>query len=114
LKLLELTKAKFIVINLKTDFRVNITVVMATWCSDSRREVPRFYKIVSKLDYNAESIKLINVDREKEAKGTSVSKLGIERVPTFIFYRGKAEIGRIIESPEESLEEDMFKILVGR
>ncbi len=29
---------------------VEIKLVMGTWCSDSRREVPRFYKILMKLN----------------------------------------------------------------
>lgn len=92
---------------------VSITIVMGTWCSDSRREVSRFYKLFESLDYDQNRIKLINVDTKKEAKKTIVSKLNIERVPTFIFFKGKEEIGRIIETPEESLEADMLKIVGG-
>jgi len=92
---------------------INITIVMGTWCSDSRREVPRFFKLFENLDYSKELIKIINVDTKKEADGTAVSKLNIERVPTFIFYRGGEEIGRIIETPEGSLESDMLKIVGG-
>jgi thiol-disulfide isomerase/thioredoxin len=88
---------------------VDITIVMGTWCSDSRREVPRFYKLFENLDFNIDDIKLINVDTKKEAEGTTVSELNIERVPTFIFKRGGEEIGRIIETPDESLEADMLK-----
>ncbi|NJO87856.1 MAG: hypothetical protein HC831_02035 [Chloroflexia bacterium] len=66
---------------------VDITIVMGTWCSDSRREVPRFYKLFENLDYSAERIILINVDTKKEAKGTIVEKLNIEKVPTFIFQK---------------------------
>ena len=36
----------------------------------------------------------------------------IEYVPTFIFYREDKEIGRIIETPILSLEEDMLAILI--
>ncbi len=92
---------------------VDITIVMGTWCSDSRREVPRFYKLFENLDYGVKRITLINVDTKKEAKGTIVSKLNIDRVPTFIFKRGGEEIGRIVETPEESLEADMLKIVGG-
>ena len=92
---------------------LSITIVMATWCHDSKREVPRFYKLFENLDYDIDLIKLINVDTKKEAKGTLVSKLNIERVPTFIFSRGSEEIGRIIETPEESLEADMLNIVAG-
>ena len=92
---------------------VSITIVMGTWCSDSRREVPRFLKLFESLDYNPDLIKIINVDTKKAAEGTEVPKLNIERVPTFIFFRDSEEIGRIIETPEVSLEADMLEIVGG-
>lgn len=88
-----------------------ITIVMGTWCSDSRREVPRFYKILDELNYSDENIKLINVDRDKVGIDNGVDSLNIELVPTFIIYNNDKEIGRIIETPNESLEKDMSKIL---
>jgi len=90
---------------------VAVTIVMGTWCSDSRREVPRFFKILNLLGYDADRVNLILVDRKKEAEGTIVSKLNIERVPTFIFTKGKKEAGRIIETPETTLEGDLLKII---
>ena len=45
---------------------IDLTVVMGTWCSDSRREVPRFYKILDRISYPTEKVILINVDREKQ------------------------------------------------
>ena len=53
----------------KINSDIKITIVMATWCSDSRREVPRFYKILDKLKFNLSNITLINVDRKKTAEG---------------------------------------------
>jgi len=90
---------------------IEIKVVMGTWCEDSQREVPRFYKILDKLDFNTENLIIIGVNRLKLADETEVNKLNIELVPTIIFYVDGEEIGRIIESPEESLEKDMFKLL---
>jgi thiol-disulfide isomerase/thioredoxin len=89
----------------------SITIVMGTWCSDSRREVPRFYKILDELNYSDEYIQLINVDRDKVGIDNGVDSLNIELVPTFIIYSEDKEIGRIIETPNESLEKDMSKIL---
>lgn len=90
---------------------IEIKVVMGTWCEDSQREVPRFYKILDKLDFNTENLIMIGVNRLKLADETEVNELNIELVPTIIFYVDGEEIGRIIESPEESLEKDMFKLL---
>lgn len=92
----------------------DITIVMGTWCSDSRREVPRFYKILDYLGYPSEKVKLLMVGRNKKAKGNETDGLNIESVPTFIFYHNDKEIGRIIEYPNESLDKDMVKILDGK
>ena len=40
---------------------VNIEVFMGTWCGDSRREVPRFYKIIDALNFKKTSVKLITL-----------------------------------------------------
>ncbi|MCF6239745.1 MAG: thioredoxin family protein [Bacteroidales bacterium] len=97
----------------KGDFRKNIkiTIVLGTWCSDSRREVPRFYKILDHLEYNTKDLTVICVDTDKKAQGTNVDELNITRVPLFIFYRANKELGRIIESPKKSLEADMLEIV---
>lgn len=90
---------------------VKVTLVMATWCGDSKEWVPRFYKIMDELNFNFKKLTLICVDRAKKAPGTDVEKLKVELVPTFIFYRKKVEIGRIIEVPGDLLEKEMLKIL---
>jgi hypothetical protein len=91
----------------------NITIVMGTWCSDSRREVPRFYKILDYLGYPSDKVKLLMVDRNKKGNGNETDGLNIERVPTIIFYKNDKELGRIVEYPEESLDKDMMKIITG-
>ncbi len=90
---------------------IKITLVMATWCGDSKEWVPRFYRIMDELKFNYKNLTLICVDREKKAPGTTVETLNLQLVPTFIFYRKKMEIGRIIEVPVDLLEKDMLKIL---
>jgi len=90
-----------------------ITVVMGTWCPDSRREVPRFMKITDLLQFPQERMVFIGVDNTKMAPVGGYDALGIERVPTFIFMKNKVETGRIIENPLTSLEQDMLNILTG-
>ncbi len=90
---------------------VEITLVMGTWCSDSRREVPRFYKILDEIKYPSEVVHLINVNREMVGLEDEVDGLDIHFVPTMIFYGRGKELGRIVEMPFESLEKDMLKIL---
>lgn len=88
----------------------DIQVVLGTWCPDSQVQVPRFLKILDDLGYN-KKITFIAVNTNKEVPGHSIDSLGIQRVPTFIFYRDGNEEGRIIESPEESLEKDILAII---
>ena len=91
---------------------VKITIVMGTWCSDSRREVPRFYKILDKAGYNTQNLTLVCVDRNKTSPNGLVDKLDIKLVPTIICRRDDQEIGRIVETPKETLEKDLVKMVV--
>jgi thiol-disulfide isomerase/thioredoxin len=95
--------------------RVNdltVTIVMGTWCSDSRREVPRFLKLLDVLNFNSSAgLKIICVDDNKKGKGDEVDGLNIELVPTFILSQKGKEIGRIIESPKLTLEKDLLGII---
>lgn len=90
---------------------VKVTVVMGTWCGDSKEWVPRFYKIMDELNFNYKKLTLICVDRSKKAPGTNVESLKVELVPTFIFYRKNNELGRIIEVPADVMEKEILKIL---
>jgi len=90
---------------------IKVTVVMATWCGDSKEWVPRFYKIMDQLNYKYKHLTLIAVDRAKKAPGTNVENLKIDLVPTFIFYRKKTELGRIIEVPADLMEKEILKIV---
>lgn len=92
-------------------FSCNIIVVLGTWCSDSQREVPRLFKIIDYVHFPEYNLKMICIDRKKNADETEVQDLKIELVPTIIFFQGSNEIGRIIESPSESLEADIVRIL---
>lgn len=90
---------------------LTITIVLGTWCPDSRREVPGFMKIIDMWGFPEEKIRFIGVDIDKIAPLQDYMELGIERVPTFIFYKNNSEKGRIIEVPLTSLEQDTGNIL---
>lgn len=92
---------------------LKIKVFMGTWCVDSQREVPHFYKIIDALGHSQENIDLIAMNRQKSTPENYEEGLNITNVPTFIFYRNGKEINRIVEYPMESLEVDMKQILTG-
>ncbi|MBY0244673.1 MAG: thioredoxin family protein [Sphingobacteriaceae bacterium] len=89
-----------------------ITIILGTWCEDSRQYVPFFFKILDEAKIDMKNITLIGVDRNKQADKGLIEHLNIKNVPTFIFFDSKdKEIGRIVEFPKETLEEDMQIIL---
>ena len=92
---------------------LSIMLFMGTWCGDSRREVPRIYRILDAVDFDESRLTLINMDREKNSPDGEETGLNIHYVPTLILYKNSSEIGRVIESPIQSLEEDMAAILNG-
>src|SRR5574338_565404 len=89
-----------------------ITIVFRSTCSDSREQLPRLFKILNELNYNINSITLIGVNRDMQGLSNETEGLEIEFVPTIIFYKAGNEIGRIVETPTDSLEKDMLKILL--
>ena len=89
-----------------------ITLVMGTWCEDSHREVPRFFKILEALDYPENKVTIIAVNRKKEAPSGEEGIYNIQKVPTMIVTKYGKEVGRIIESPKSGyLERDLLEIL---
>jgi thiol-disulfide isomerase/thioredoxin len=91
--------------------KFDITIVFGSWCSDSEQQVPHFYKILDQSGYDDDQLKIIAVNRQKKAKEVQIEDLQIELVPTFIIYKNGTEIGRIVETPNETLEEDLWQII---
>lgn len=90
---------------------VQIVVVYGTWCSDSRREMPRFFKVMDAINFPQDHITLIAVDRTMQIPPGIKEQYGVTNVPTFMVnYRG-LEIGRIIEQPKTTLEQDLAELL---
>jgi thiol-disulfide isomerase/thioredoxin len=92
---------------------ITIKVVMGIWCPDSRREVPRFMRVLDAWKFPAGKVTFIGVDDAKQSPVGEYVKLNIQRVPTFIIYKNNIEAGRITENPLTSLEQDMVNILTG-
>jgi tetratricopeptide (TPR) repeat protein len=100
--------------SLKSDVTFNI--FFATWCNDSKRELPRYLRILDEMGVRQDRVELIGVDSGKAHKqapgGENIGK-HLYRVATFIVYRKGVEIGRIVEHPVVSLERDLLSILNG-
>jgi thiol-disulfide isomerase/thioredoxin len=90
---------------------LKIKIVMGTWCPDSRREVPKFMRILGIWKFPMSQVSFIGVDNAKLSPVGEYESLNIQRVPTFIIFKNNIEVGRIIENPVTSLEQDMVNIL---
>ena len=93
---------------------VEIKTFMGTWCEDSQRETPNFYKLLEAINFKENKHSLYAVSKEKTTPQEFEKDLNITNVPTFIFYKDGKEINRIVEYPIESLEKDMLNILSGK
>jgi thiol-disulfide isomerase/thioredoxin len=90
---------------------LEITIVYGAWCPDSRREMPRFFKIMDQMGFPGNLITMIATDRSKRLPEGVPEKYGVTHVPTFILNFRGVEAGRIVEIPKKTLEEDLLEIL---
>jgi thiol-disulfide isomerase/thioredoxin len=97
---------------LKTiDFTVEIEVILGTWCPDSREHVSAYFKIIELAENPLIVSSYIGIPKEKEEREPYIRGKNIQKIPTFIVFLNGEEIGRIIEHPEKSVEEDLVDII---
>ncbi len=94
----------------EADSGLDMLVFLGTWCPDSKREVPRFLKIMDLAGIPGARVRLYGLDRSKKSTDGLTDQYSISRVPTFIFLRQGSEVGRIVEIPQTTLEMDMLSI----
>jgi thiol-disulfide isomerase/thioredoxin len=108
------------------DEPLTILTFFGNWCSDSKRELPRLFALLNLANNQNFSVKLFGLDRSKKDDAGFAETFNVTHVPTFIFLREEpeissngqdlreqslAELGRIIETPTISLEQDWVDIL---
>ena len=86
---------------------LKVKILFGTWCHDSEREVPRMLKLLAASGVKEEKISLISLDIRKEEPEGRARALDVRFTPTFIFFIGGTELGRIVEQPSKSLLEDI-------
>lgn len=89
--------------------KCSLLVVLGTWCSDSHELVPQLFKVADLVGW--EKIELIGVDRKKQCSSIDIEPLNIEYVPVIMVFKDKKLMGKIVETTEGNLEEDLLKIL---
>lgn len=90
----------------------NLVLFLGTWCSDSKRDVPRLMKILDELKYPESKIQIIAVNRKKESPNGEEVKYNITLVPTIVVEKYGKEVGRITEHAKSgSIEKDLLEII---
>lgn len=89
---------------------LKILVFMGTWCHDSNREIPKLMRVCEALDiYN--QLELYGIDVNKKSRLGREKNYDIKKTPTIILIKKGKEIGRILEKPKVSFEQDLADIL---
>jgi thioredoxin 1 len=90
---------------------VRIDVYLGLWCPDSLNNVPQFIRIVDRLGAGV-TVRYFSLPKKADKSiRYFVENLKVDRVPTFLFYRGDKEIGRIVENPKIGMIEDFMDIV---
>lgn len=91
-----------------------ITVYLGTWCSDSKRELSRFWRAFDEAGGLVSfEVEYIGVDRDKERPAELIEGSGLTHVPTFIVHRDGEEVGRIVEEAPGGIVHDLTALLTG-
>ncbi len=88
---------------------VNVQLFLGCYCGDSKKWVPRFFDLKASVPIG--EVNIISVDTTKRDEKNLAKLAGIEKIPTFIFFQGSTEVGRIVEKPKGGLEKRLFHLL---
>lgn len=91
-----------------------IKVFMGTWCGDSKREIPKLYKLLELSNYDLDKLEMNGVRLDKTLPNDLQEEYDIHHVPTIIFYKNGEEVGRFVEYAQEEFEDDIAKIVSGQ
>jgi hypothetical protein len=96
---------------------VTLEVFFGVWCGDSRRQVPKLIRTLDSAAVSPARVRLIGLSdtrgEYKRSPGGAERTRLIHRTPTVVVLKDGVEIGRIVETPEESVEVDLARIVSG-
>jgi hypothetical protein len=91
-----------------------LTVVLGTWCGDSKSQVPRLIRALRAAANPKLRPKFVGVASGFLGPRDTLQEKRVVNVPTVIVERGGCELGRFVESPGgASVEDDIVAILNG-
>lgn len=88
---------------------LSMRLFLGCYCGDSKKWVPRFFDLKAGLPIG--TVDIISVDTTKKDEKKLAQAVELKKIPTFIFYQGGSEIGRIVEKPKGGLEKNLFLLL---
>ncbi len=109
-----LVNSKLLNRTISFDEDIEILTILGTWCKDSSREVSRFMKIIQAIDNYQGKVSYYGLHRSKKDNEGLAQLYNIRLLPTFVILKNSKELGRIVEKPSKSIEEDLFEILNAR
>lgn len=89
-----------------------VVIYFGDWCKGCKKHVPALIKLMEFADNSRVTLKYVNMSPDKLQPSGLLEGKNITIVPTIIVLRGGTEIGRIVESPKEAMEEDLARILM--
>lgn len=95
--------------SLKQCDSAEVRIVLGSYCPDSRKWVSRFFNLQNTMPVRL--TELVLVDTTKKDERGFCEQNGVKKIPTFFFYRGGKELGRIVEKPRGRLEKRVYQIL---
>ena len=91
-----------------------VTVLLGTWCSDSRRELARLWRAFDEAGIpDPAELRYVGVDREMIEPEDWTAGRNLQLVPTFLVSRQGVELGRVVEVAPNGIERDLLSILLG-
>jgi thiol-disulfide isomerase/thioredoxin len=91
---------------------VLIEIYFGTWCSDSKAHVPALFSVLDRADNPLLQASYMALPRAKAERSRFIpADRTIDKLPTFVVFLNGKEIGRIVETPAHSVEEDLAALL---
>ena len=95
------------------DRKIDVVLFLGTWCYDSIHNAPKLLRALELAANPNLSLEIIAVDHHKDDGAGVAKKFGLKRIPTVILLADGKELGRIIERPTVTMEDD-FAAIVSR
>lgn len=90
---------------------VRVEIYLGTWCTDSKAHVSEYFKVLDLADTPLIQTACTGIPEDKDKRAPYFQGKDIVKLPTFLVFIDGREIGRIVETPEKSVEEDLVRIL---